>query len=220
MCKVKWDHYQDDRTTRGSEEESKDEVSQSLSRRLPNLGDEIHLKGGRIVTPQNLSLLKIELKWFICEILCTWKHRKIKIFINLKFIRNVFVAFMPVAPRVSMCRMYVFYTFRRRISISRTRHLMQVIDYGRVNSVFHPCEGFKSSEPYPRDGNIEFGRDKRPIKCRAHLFRGTLTYFLWCAWFLALQDTCFECWWYPRPASKRMVCELQPCGCGKMVTYT
>ena len=31
----------------------------------------------------------------------------------------MFVAFMPVAPRVSMCKMCVFYTFRRRISISR-----------------------------------------------------------------------------------------------------
>ena len=29
--------------------------------------DEIHLKGGRIVTPQNLPLLKIGLKWFIYE---------------------------------------------------------------------------------------------------------------------------------------------------------
>ena len=34
-----------------SREESKDEVSLSPSRRLPNLGDEIHLKGGRIITP-------------------------------------------------------------------------------------------------------------------------------------------------------------------------
>ena len=45
MCKVKWDPYQDDGTARGSEKESKDEVSLSPSRRLPNLGDEIHLKG-------------------------------------------------------------------------------------------------------------------------------------------------------------------------------
>ena len=85
-------------------------------------------------------------------------------------------------------------------------------------SFFDPCVGFKSSKPYPRDGNTEPGRDKRPIKCRSHLFRGTSTYLLWCAWFLALQGTCFECWWYPRPTSKRMVCELQPCGSGKMVT--
>ena len=40
----------------------KTEYSLSLSQRLPNLGDEIHLKGGRIVTPQNLPLLNIELK--------------------------------------------------------------------------------------------------------------------------------------------------------------
>ena len=34
-----------------SREESKDRLSLSPSRRLPNLRDEIHLKGGRIVTP-------------------------------------------------------------------------------------------------------------------------------------------------------------------------
>ena len=62
MCKVKWDPYQDDGTARGSKEETKNEVSLSPSRRLPNLEDEIHLKGGRIITPQNLPLLKIELK--------------------------------------------------------------------------------------------------------------------------------------------------------------
>ena len=45
------DLNQDDRTARGSKEESKDEVSLSPSRRCPNLEDEIHLKGGRIVTP-------------------------------------------------------------------------------------------------------------------------------------------------------------------------
>ena len=39
---------------------------------------------------------------------------------------------------------------------------------------FHPCEGFKSSEPYPRDGNIEPEHDKCLIKCRAHLFREAL----------------------------------------------
>ena len=43
--------YQDDGTARESKEESKDRVFPSLSRRLPNLEDEIHLKGGRIVTP-------------------------------------------------------------------------------------------------------------------------------------------------------------------------
>ena len=37
--------YQDDRTARGTKEESKDRVFPSLSRRLPNLEDEIHLKG-------------------------------------------------------------------------------------------------------------------------------------------------------------------------------
>ena len=31
-------------------------------------------------------------------------------------------------------------------------------------SFFHSREGFKSSEPYPWDGNTELGRDKRPIK--------------------------------------------------------
>ena len=47
----KVDLYQDDGTTWGSKEESKDRVFPSLSQRLPNLEDEIHLKGGRIVTP-------------------------------------------------------------------------------------------------------------------------------------------------------------------------
>ena len=47
----KVDLYQDDGTTRGSKEESKDGVFPYLSQRLPNLKDAIHLKGGRIVTP-------------------------------------------------------------------------------------------------------------------------------------------------------------------------
>ena len=47
----KVDLYQDDGTTRESNEESKDGVSLSPSRCLLNLEDEIHLKGGRIVTP-------------------------------------------------------------------------------------------------------------------------------------------------------------------------
>ena len=41
----KVDPYQDDRTERGSKEGSKDGVFPSLSRRLPNLEDEIYLKG-------------------------------------------------------------------------------------------------------------------------------------------------------------------------------
>ena len=41
----KVDPYQDDGTTRGSKEESKDEISLSLSPHLSNLEDEIHLKG-------------------------------------------------------------------------------------------------------------------------------------------------------------------------------
>ena len=49
---VKWDPYQDDGTTRESKEEFKDRVFLSPSRCLPNFGDEIHLKGGRIVTPK------------------------------------------------------------------------------------------------------------------------------------------------------------------------
>ena len=47
----KVDLYQDNETARGSKEESKDGVFSSLSRRLLNLEDEIHLKGHRIVTP-------------------------------------------------------------------------------------------------------------------------------------------------------------------------
>ena len=47
----KVDLYQDDGTTWESKEEYKDGIFLSLSRRLPNLEDEIHLKGGRIVTP-------------------------------------------------------------------------------------------------------------------------------------------------------------------------
>ena len=72
----KVDLYQDDGTTWESKEESKDGIFLSLSRRLPNLEDEIHLKGGRIVTPQNLPLLKIESKWFIFEFLSTWNIGK------------------------------------------------------------------------------------------------------------------------------------------------
>ena len=47
----KVDLYQDDGTTRGNKEESKDRVFPSLSRCLSNLEGEIQLKGGRIVTP-------------------------------------------------------------------------------------------------------------------------------------------------------------------------
>ena len=47
----KVDLYKDDGTTRGSKEKSKDGVFSYLSQRLLNLEDEIHLKGGRIVTP-------------------------------------------------------------------------------------------------------------------------------------------------------------------------
>ena len=43
--------YKDDGTTRVSKEKSKDGVFPSLSRRLLNLEDEIHLKGHRIATP-------------------------------------------------------------------------------------------------------------------------------------------------------------------------
>ena len=41
----KVDLYQDDGTARGTKVESKDRVFPPLSRRLPNLKDEIHLKG-------------------------------------------------------------------------------------------------------------------------------------------------------------------------------
>ena len=51
MYASKVDLYQDDGTAQGSKEESKDRVFPYLSRCLPNLEDEIHLKGGRIVTP-------------------------------------------------------------------------------------------------------------------------------------------------------------------------
>ena len=54
----KVDLYQDDGTTQESKEESKDGVFPSLSRRLSNHGDEIHLNGGRIVTPQNFNFWK------------------------------------------------------------------------------------------------------------------------------------------------------------------
>ena len=47
----KVDLYQDDGIAWESKEESKDGVFLSLSWRLPNLEDEIYLKGGRIVTP-------------------------------------------------------------------------------------------------------------------------------------------------------------------------
>ena len=45
VCKVKWNPYQDDGNARGSKVESKDGVSLSPSRHLPNLEDEIHLMG-------------------------------------------------------------------------------------------------------------------------------------------------------------------------------
>ena len=47
----KVDLYQDDGTAWESKEESKNGVFPTLSLRLPNLEDEIHFKGGRIVTP-------------------------------------------------------------------------------------------------------------------------------------------------------------------------
>jgi len=53
--------YQDG-VAQGSEEDPKLKYPSLLCSSSPNLGDEIHLKGGRIVTPQNLPLLKIELK--------------------------------------------------------------------------------------------------------------------------------------------------------------
>ena len=42
----KVDLYQDDGIAGESKEESKDRIFPSHSRRLPNLEDEIHLKGG------------------------------------------------------------------------------------------------------------------------------------------------------------------------------
>ena len=45
ICKARQNPYQDDGTTRGSKEESKDGVSLSPSRCFLNLEDEIHLKG-------------------------------------------------------------------------------------------------------------------------------------------------------------------------------
>ena len=47
----KVDLYQDDGTARESKEEYTGGVFPSFNRRLLNLEDEIHLKGGRIVTP-------------------------------------------------------------------------------------------------------------------------------------------------------------------------
>ena len=47
----KVDLYQDNGIAQESKEESTDGVFPYLSQRLPNLEDEIHLKGGRIVTP-------------------------------------------------------------------------------------------------------------------------------------------------------------------------
>ena len=47
----KVDLNQDDGTARESKDESTDGVFPYFSRCLPNLEDEIHHKGGRIVTP-------------------------------------------------------------------------------------------------------------------------------------------------------------------------
>ena len=49
-------------TVRKVKKDSKAKYPYLFDYHLPNLGDEIHLKGGRIVTPQNLPLLEIELK--------------------------------------------------------------------------------------------------------------------------------------------------------------
>ena len=49
---IKWDPYQDDGTARGSKEEFKGRVFLSPSRRRPNLGDEIHLKGVELKHPK------------------------------------------------------------------------------------------------------------------------------------------------------------------------
>ena len=59
-----------DGITQGCKGESKDGVSLSPSRRLLNLEDEIHLKGGRIVTPEKLhsfKIVKFDLFVQLCE---------------------------------------------------------------------------------------------------------------------------------------------------------
>jgi len=58
VCKLKWNLYQDEGTTQGREEDSMAEYPHLFDHHLLNLEDEIHLKGGRIVTPENLLFLK------------------------------------------------------------------------------------------------------------------------------------------------------------------
>ena len=51
VCKVKQNLYQEDGTSQGCEEDPKAEYPYLMDHHLSNLEDEIHLKGGRIVTP-------------------------------------------------------------------------------------------------------------------------------------------------------------------------
>jgi hypothetical protein len=51
VCKVKQNPYKEEVTTRGRGEDSMVKYPYLFNHHLPNLEDEIHLKGGRIVTP-------------------------------------------------------------------------------------------------------------------------------------------------------------------------
>jgi hypothetical protein len=50
MCKVQWSHHTEEEANWEREEELKESFQVSFSI-PPNLGDEIHFKGGRFVTP-------------------------------------------------------------------------------------------------------------------------------------------------------------------------
>ena len=51
MCKVQWNRYIEDEATWEREEDLRKIYPQLFGKHRPNLEDEIHFKGGRIVTP-------------------------------------------------------------------------------------------------------------------------------------------------------------------------
>ena len=58
MCKVQWNRYTEDEATWEREGDLRKTYPSFLSKHYPNLEDEIHFKGGRIVIPQNLHDFK------------------------------------------------------------------------------------------------------------------------------------------------------------------
>ena len=83
--------------------------------------------------------------------------------------------------------------------------------------LLHPFEAtIGASGVYPVDASMDAEQEKHPVLYYAPMFVGTLAHLLPGARFLALQDRSFACWWCPRSASKPILDELQPNGCGKV----